>query len=65
MGYFKLTAGEHFPAGIVTGAIICTACGFVTPAIHKCLDFKKKQKWSMNPGLFDNGETGFTFTYKL
>jgi len=64
MGYLRLTAGQHFPSDIFTGALVGTACGILTPAIHKNRDFKK-QKWSMSPGIFDKGETGFTFTYKL
>ena len=64
MGYLRLTAGKHFPSDIVAGSLIGTACGLLTPAIHRNRDFKN-QKWSMNPGIFDKGETGFTFVYKL
>ena len=63
MGYMRLEAGKHFPSDILLGAIVGTASGLLTPTLHK--NRSKPQKWSLSPGLLDNGSAGFSFVYKL
>ncbi len=63
MSYMRLEAGQHFPSDIITGIVVGTACGLLTPQLHKKRDFKE-QKWSMLPS-FDNGTGGFAFVYRF
>ncbi len=63
MGYMRLEAGKHFPSDILTGAIVGTTAGLLTPTLHKSRT--KPQKWTVSPALLDNGSSGFAFTYKL
>lgn len=64
MGYLRLAAGKHFPSDIVAGALVGTACGLLTPEIHKNRH-RKPQRWTMTPDMNEKGATGFAFTYRL
>ena len=64
MSYMRLEAGKHFPSDILTGAIIGTTSGILTPMLHKNKNMKR-QKWSLSPTFIDPGGAGFAFTYGL
>ncbi len=63
MGYMRLEAGKHFPSDILLGALVGTASGILTPALHK--NKSKKQKWSLTPDMNEKGGSGMTVTYKI
>ena len=43
-GYFRYTAGKHFPTDIITGYLVGAMTGILIPKIHQKIAKKKEQK---------------------